>query len=524
MDIRKRKLKGYIALSILIIMCLIMASAMIFFMQYNKGKIYNENITPLASVEPVINGVEIESLSSAKYISPSSLYANSSAANYSKLTGSLPITTGAGNTLSLVTENNTHPKYTFFDFNTKVAVPSYTKYTVDYKITFTVNKTASSGNTSTVYHSLYDYGIDYTEDSPDSDKINGVKRYQNEGDYEILPTGDYFVHRIQTATCNSTESFTYEFTTIHDNKTNKTKDFFHNYSCYVFGWTGIGSPKTYSMSGTVQVTADIEAKPTTIADPEDVEIPYTGEDLSLADISDEKKEWYDSYAMKLEYPADMKNAGPHTVPVSIIQSLKDYGVKFENSGGTEQSFTFKITKKKISATITKAEGGEGYVAKAITGEVYSGDTGERAPTFGVTYISTDGKGYDSDTYPSDKVGKFKAVAKITNDCNYVLDEKRADEYTYEFEKTKTEVTKPTKPLSNLTYNGQEQEFELLNISDIDKVTITPKTSGLTDVGNGKLKAKNAGKYYVTVSLKDNGKATKWKNTTDDIDSYDIELT
>ncbi|MDE6614704.1 MAG: hypothetical protein K2K24_04255, partial [Clostridia bacterium] len=43
MDIRKRKLKGYVALSILIIMCLIMASAMTFFMPNNNAKAISES-------------------------------------------------------------------------------------------------------------------------------------------------------------------------------------------------------------------------------------------------------------------------------------------------------------------------------------------------------------------------------------------------------------------------------------------------------------------------------------------------
>ena len=85
MDIRKRKLKGYIALSILLILCLIMASAMIFFIGNNKIKDYSDNITTLATSEPVINDMTFE-MGTSRYYYQTSAY--SPTLKYSQMTSS----------------------------------------------------------------------------------------------------------------------------------------------------------------------------------------------------------------------------------------------------------------------------------------------------------------------------------------------------------------------------------------------------------------------------------------------------
>ncbi|MDE7336809.1 MAG: hypothetical protein K2N32_01690, partial [Clostridia bacterium] len=147
------------------------------------------------------------------------------------------------------------------------------------------------------------------------------------------------------------------------------------------------------------------------------------------------------------------------------------------------------------------------------GAVYSGDTGDRAPTFGFTYTSTDGKGYNSDTYPT-AIGAYKATVKITNECNYVLDK----EYTHTFTIDKREIMKPSISVKELDYNGSNREFTISGVSE--DVTISAN-NGMT-YADGKLTAKNAKTYKVTVALKDNGVATQWQGGG--IDSYEITLT
>ena len=541
MNIKNRKFKGYLTLSILLILCLIMASAMTLFATNNAQKDYSDNITTLQREEAVKNSPTIQIEGGGKFrVSGTSLH-NDSSIYYSEFTSTIDVSQSEDNRLAVpATASNANAKYAYFDFKTKLTVPAYTTYVVTYTITCTAYKNASS-NTTYVYAALFDFGQDYSADNPGDNDINAASIAASGGNYYFYPgvaQSPYYVTRARTNACRSTISENYKVTSTLINKTGDDIDYFHNYGYYLSGYLGDGSSKSYSMSGTVSVAAAIEAKSFLVKPPTNVTAEYTGQKLSIADISDDqKKNWYDEeldFFYPDEDPYDMIDAKSYSVRTEVKSNLVEDGCFFSGTAGANESktvryFTFTITKKKISATITQSEDGNGYVATAKTGEVYSGDTegNGRAPTFGITYVSTDGKGYNSDSYPTEIIGKYKAVAKITNDCNYVLDTEKVEEYTHTFEITKTEVTKPTQPLSNLTYNGQDQEFELLNIGDIDKVTITPKTSGLTDVGNGKLKAKNAGDYYVTIALKDNGVSTKWKNDnaeTEDIKSYDIKLT
>ena len=143
---------------------------------------------------------------------------------------------------------------------------------------------------------------------------------------------------------------------------------------------------------------------------------------------------YNSDKIDLEYPTSgMVDAGTYQVTAKIKESLAADGLEFNGEPGdgettTTRIFNFTITKKKIGIEeISEVEGGLSATVKA--GAVYGGDTAEngRAPTFGFTYTSTDGKGYNSDTYPT-AIGAYKATVKITNECNYELD----NEYSHTF--------------------------------------------------------------------------------------------
>ncbi|MDE5616989.1 MAG: hypothetical protein K2I78_04295, partial [Clostridia bacterium] len=130
-----------------------------------------------------------------------------------------------------------------------------------------------------------------------------------------------------------------------------------------------------------------------VAEPTNVTAEYTGETLTLADVSTEQKSWYDSEQIELEYPADgMVDAKTYTVTAKIKDDLAADGLTFVGEPGdgetaTTRKFNFTITKKKIGVEISTTGG---LTATAKAGAVYSGDTGDRAPTFGFTYTSTDG--------------------------------------------------------------------------------------------------------------------------------------
>ncbi|MDE7337168.1 MAG: hypothetical protein K2N32_03545, partial [Clostridia bacterium] len=169
-----------------------------------------------------------------------------------------------------------------------------------------------------------------------------------------------------------------------------------------------------------------------LTEPTDVTAEYTGETLTLADVSAEQKGWYNADKIDLEYPSGgMVDAKTYTVTAKIKDTLAADGLTFVGDPGdgetaTTRKFNFTITKKKIGIEEIK-ETDSGLSATVKAGAIYSGDTGDRAPTFGFTYTSTDGKGYNSDVYPT-AIGAYKATVKITNECNYQLDK----EYTHTF--------------------------------------------------------------------------------------------
>ncbi len=244
-----------------------------------------------------------------------------------------------------------------------------------------------------------------------------------------------------------------------------------------------------------------------LVEPTDISIGYTGENLTIANAPDEQKSWYNSDKIDLEYPTSgMVDAGTYQVTAKIKESLAADGLEFNGEPGdgettTTRIFNFTITKKKIGIEeISEVEGGLSATVKA--GAVYGGDTAEngRAPTFGFTYTSTDGKGYNSDTYPT-AIGAYKATVKITNECNYELDK----EYTHTFTIDKKEVAKPSIGVTELEYNGLEREFIISGVSN--DVTITAD-GGMT-YSDGKLKAKNVKEYTVTIALADHGVSTQW---------------
>ena len=257
--------------------------------------------------------------------------------------------------------------------------------------------------------------------------------------------------------------------------------------------------------------------------PTDVTVEYTGQALNLSNVAEEQKNWYNAEVLDLEYSqVDMIDAKLYQVTAKIksnaIFVFKGEPDTSKGESETVRVFNFTITKKKIGIEeISETEGGLTATVKA--GEVYSGDMSEngRAPLFGFTYTSTDGKGYNSDTYPT-AIGAYKATVKITNECNYELDK----DYDYEFSINAKEVNKPDVGLKELTYNGEEQTFSVSGMSE-DAVITVPSGSGMTYLeSERKLSVKNAGIYRVTVSLADNGVATQWRGGG--TESYEITLT
>ncbi|MDE6550718.1 MAG: hypothetical protein K2M44_04405, partial [Clostridia bacterium] len=261
-----------------------------------------------------------------------------------------------------------------------------------------------------------------------------------------------------------------------------------------------------------------------LIEPTGVSAEYNGTILSLDDVIDEQKSWFDSEKISITCDSEIKDAGTYKVKAEIKADLAADGLTFagepDTAAGesdTVRYFNFTVTKKKIGITATLDSAGLPTVTLKNVGDVYTGDTSEngRAPSFGFTYTSSGG--VTSDTLPT-AVGTYTATAKIANDCNYEID---TDNSTISviFKIDKKSVDKPalsgqvTKP-----YSGVAQGFTLQGVTADVSLTLP---SGVTYT-DGALSATNAGTYKIGVALADNGAATQWADETDA--AYELTIT
>ncbi len=260
-----------------------------------------------------------------------------------------------------------------------------------------------------------------------------------------------------------------------------------------------------------------------LAEPTDVSVEYKGTTLTLDDVADEQKKWFNADKISITYDGDIKDVGTYKVKAEIKADLAADGLIFvgtpDISAGesdTVRYFNFTVTKKKIGITAALDSGGLPTVTLKNEGDVYSGDTAAngRAPSFGFTYT---GNGYNSDTPPT-AVGTYTATAKITNECNYQIDTANSTiSVTYKVDKKS--VAKPV--LSGQVskqYSGVAQGFTLQGVTADVSLTLP---SGVT-YADGSLNVKDAGTYKIGIALKDGGAATIWADGTSA--SYEVSIT
>lgn len=218
----------------------------------------------------------------------------------------------------------------------------------------------------------------------------------------------------------------------------------------------------------------------------------------------------------------MKEVGEYNCTVSIKSQYVNDGVIFAGEADTSigesatvRKFKFCITKKKITPTLALDADGVPYVVSS--GDIYGGDTSAngRAPKIGFRYVSTDGRGYDSSDPPT-AIGKYKAVATVTNDCPYETD----GEISIDFELSKRRVVKPTVAgATSAQYNAQEQTFQLSNVADGD-VIVTASNGAVYNPTDHTVRVMRAGKYRIRVELADSS-ATQWLDGKSA--GYDLEI-
>ncbi|MDE6550481.1 MAG: hypothetical protein K2M44_03175 [Clostridia bacterium] len=257
------------------------------------------------------------------------------------------------------------------------------------------------------------------------------------------------------------------------------------------------------------------------AEPLDTEVEYSGTELEVATL-DKVPAWFDGEKTTISYPSTIKEVGEYTCTVTIKPEYVSQGVVFKGTPDTSigesdtvRKFKFKIVKKKITPTIDLDSDNVPIVISI--GDIYSGDTegNGRAPNIDFRYVSTDGKGYDSDQLPT-AIGKYKAVAYVSNECPYEVD----GEVSIEFELSKRRIVKPTIAGSvSAQYNAALQVFQLSNVVDSD-VSISVPSGATYDAAAHTVSVKDAGKYKVRIELRDSA-STQWQDGK--TAGYDLEI-
>ncbi len=259
-----------------------------------------------------------------------------------------------------------------------------------------------------------------------------------------------------------------------------------------------------------------------LTNPKDVTAEYKGDILTLDDIDIEQKRWFNPVKTTITYNSDIKDAGIYKVKAEVKSEFIAEGIKFsgtpdtsEGESDTVRYFNFTVTKKKVGITAALDSGGKPTVTLNNVGDIYSGDTGDRAPKFGFTYTSSGGVESDS---PPTAIGTYTATAKIINECNYQIDTESST-LSVEIVISKKPVDKPalsgqvSKP-----YSGVAQSFTLQGVTADVSLTLP---SGVT-YADGKLNVKDAGVYKIRVALTDNGVATQWADGG--IEAYEVSIT
>ena len=300
------------------------------------------------------------------------------------------------------------------------------------------------------------------------------------------------------------------------------------YNLYAAGSSYGTSPVTtsYAVRPALHLNLDSAAQHSgavALAEPTDVSVEYKATKLTLDDVADEQKKWFNSNKISITYDRDILDADTYRVKAEINASLAADGLIFKGEpdtaageSDTVRYFNFTVTKKKIGITAALDSGGLPTVTLNNAGDIYSGDTAAngRAPNFGFTYT---GNGYEDDTPPT-AVGTYTATAKITNECNYQIDTANSTiSVTYKVDKKS--VSKPalsgqvSKP-----YSGVAQSFTLQGVTADVSLTLP---SGVT-YADGSLNVKDAGTYKIGIALKDGGAATIWADGTSA--SYEVSIT
>ncbi|MDE5756375.1 MAG: hypothetical protein K2I23_04725, partial [Clostridia bacterium] len=214
-----------------------------------------------------------------------------------------------------------------------------------------------------------------------------------------------------------------------------------------------------------------------------------------------------------------KDAGKYNVDFTLANTRWSSGIESDLT----RSCVLTIEKKKIGVDLSL----DNNIPKAVAkkGAVHSNDTkaNGRAPEFAFTYKNKKTLTTYNE-YPTGLAGDYTATAKITNNCNYVLD--TATVISIDFTISKTKIKQPKISVKEKPYTGQMNvTFTLADYSSNVTISVTePSGKTKANVNNSTITLKDVGSYVVTISLADSGANTCWDTSTpNDIAPYDIPI-
>ncbi|MDE7265025.1 MAG: hypothetical protein K2N52_01970, partial [Clostridia bacterium] len=292
-------------------------------------------------------------------------------------------------------------------------------------------------------------------------------------------------------------------------------------------------------------------KASAIPVPTDVSTEYTGNSQNLTTLTT-LPDWYvsgfyaDTSQIKLTYSASsVINVGNYTVSVEILSSCPAPWEDSASNLSKIRTFTFAITKKTISYTLTAPSAltydgtTSGVVTSSYTG-VITADTGQpTGPDLAIYYKSADGYGYGTGTDDDSGrglgcqtaptlAGQYTATAADLNDStsNYAMSGSSVN-----FEIKPKGLNLISVGTGTKVYNGSAQIFQLtgsFNASEMDIVrtgfTLDSSNSysdGVQwDPVNNRITAQNAGKYDFSFTLKDT-RNTCWLPYPSTGTAYDV---
>lgn len=476
---------------------------------------------------PTINPITYEQVSTG-YYRATSISNPMPASSFTAINGSYASAYLSGNVAyaNKVRESDKYRKYyglSYITFKAETTIPAYTEYTITYNLQLAFRKLANGSSTSSAYGELMHFG--------NIDRTSSAKFYYSG------KLSSYGICKV--ARSKSGQGYGYANKTLTVTYVNKTGQ--DVVSADYFCLWGVASPgSSYASGFNGQVTiksADITAKPVSVADPVEVKAEYDGvnwyEASRFESLESDLFYWYNEGIVELQLldEEEIVNVGKYHLTASLTAKAAEYHIKWSDGTDTIKEFVFEVTRRRIPVTDFDLD--DDYrLENVYTGGVLERDKGtNHEPVFGVRYYK---EGMDTYfTNPPTDVSTFMAEVYITNfeDSHYQID--TTSNYTRKITVVKDNVTSPwitcdtedskwdnTESTFTTPYTGEFQTLKLINTNggELVGIKIADVVGSMTYEGNT-LSARNVSDEYVVKLELENPHLFQWYDHEDDPSEY-----